>query len=136
MGGMMTIITLGATFHAMVISLFVLLAIAGGSLALLCACVTVIYIGALSIAIFAICTVTFWTIVAILTASGWIGFFCTLWLVASKSYELGRQFLTVTGSAIANYADAWHPPKMQNKDSDWGFIIHRRLCTDLHIAAW
>ncbi|KAI9071695.1 hypothetical protein K1719_046343 [Acacia pycnantha] len=117
-GGMMTLITLGVTFHAIVISLFVLLAIAGGFLALLFACVTVIYIGALSIAIFAICTVTFWASVAILTAAGWIGFLCTLWLVTSKSYELGRQFLTVTSSAIANYANAWHPAKTQNKDSD------------------
>ncbi|XP_028764223.1 uncharacterized protein LOC114722375 isoform X2 [Neltuma alba] len=57
---------LAATINAIVISLLMSLAAAGGFLALFFAFVTVIYIGALSVAIFTISTVTFWTIVAIL----------------------------------------------------------------------
>ncbi|XP_054799137.1 uncharacterized protein LOC129303686 [Prosopis cineraria] len=112
------LLVLAATFNAIVISLFVSLAVAGGFLALFFASVTAIYIGALSIAIFAICAASFWAIVAILITTGWIGFFCTLWLATRKSFELAKQFLTVTSTAVANYADARHPLKMENLDSD------------------
>ncbi|XP_028800528.1 uncharacterized protein LOC114755818 [Neltuma alba] len=112
------LLVLAATFNAIVISLFVSLAVAGGFLALFFASVTAIYIGALSIAIFAICTASFWAIVAILVTTGWVGFFCTLWLATRKGFELAKQFLTVTSSAITNYADARHPLKIENLDSD------------------
>lgn len=61
---------LAATFNAIVISFLVSLAVAGGFLALFFASATAIYIGALSIAIFAICTVAFWAVVAILITTG------------------------------------------------------------------
>ena len=59
-----------ATINAIVVSLLISLAAAGGCLALFFACVTAIYIGALSVAIFAISTVTFWAIVAIMITTG------------------------------------------------------------------
>ncbi|XP_073221139.1 uncharacterized protein [Cicer arietinum] len=65
-----TLFFLAATINAIVISLLMSLAAAGGFLALFFACATAIYIGALSIAIFAISVTTFWTIVAILITSG------------------------------------------------------------------
>lgn len=61
---------LAATINAIVISLLMSLAAAGGFLALFFAFATAIYIGALSVAIFVISVTTFWTIVAILITSG------------------------------------------------------------------
>lgn len=61
---------LAATFNAIVISLLVSLAVAGGFLAFFFASVTAIYIGALSVSTFAISTATFWAIVAILITTG------------------------------------------------------------------
>ncbi|XP_027336260.1 uncharacterized protein LOC113850093 isoform X2 [Abrus precatorius] len=59
-----------ATINAILISLLMSLAAAGGFLALFFAFVTAIYIGALSVAIFAISVATFWTIVAVLIITG------------------------------------------------------------------
>lgn len=59
-----------ATINAIVVSLLISLAVAGGFLALFFAFIAAIYIGALSVAIFAISTVTFWAIVAIVITSG------------------------------------------------------------------
>lgn len=61
---------LAATINAVVISLLMSLAAAGGFLAFFFVCATAIYIGALSIAIFVISVTTFWTIVAVLITSG------------------------------------------------------------------
>lgn len=61
---------LAATVNAVVISLLVSLAAAGGFLALFFAFATAIYIGALSVAVFVISVTTFWTIVAVLITSG------------------------------------------------------------------
>ncbi|KAF7831140.1 voltage-dependent L-type calcium channel subunit [Senna tora] len=109
---------LAATVNAIVISLLVSLAVAGGFLAFFFASVTAIYIGALSIAIFAICTVTFWATVAILITTGWIGFFCAVWLATKKSYGIAKDSLSATGAAISSYADARHPLKIENLDRD------------------
>ncbi|PNY09094.1 hypothetical protein L195_g005639, partial [Trifolium pratense] len=64
------LVLLVATINAIIVSLLISLAVAGGFLALFFAFVAAIYIGALSIAIFAIATVTFWTTVAILITTG------------------------------------------------------------------
>ena len=67
---------LAATFNAIVISLLMDLAAAGGFLALFFfACITTIYIGALSLAVVVIFTATFSAIIASLITTGWIGFF-------------------------------------------------------------
>ncbi|KEH28230.1 uncharacterized protein [Medicago truncatula] len=67
------LLLLVATINAIIVSLFISLAVAGGFLALFFALVTAIYIGALSVAIFAISTVVFWTTVAILITAGNLG---------------------------------------------------------------
>ncbi|KAL7192695.1 hypothetical protein ACSBR2_024503 [Camellia fascicularis] len=64
---------LAATVNAIIISLLVSLAAAGGFLALFFACVTAIYIGALSVAVFVISTATISAIIAVLIATSWIG---------------------------------------------------------------
>ncbi|KAG4923453.1 uncharacterized protein LOC114396821 [Glycine soja] len=99
---------LAATVNAIVISLLMSLAAAGGFLALFFAFVTAIYIGALSIAIFAISVTTFWAIVAILMITGWIGFIYTVWLVTRKSFGFAKHSLDVTSSAISSYTTARH----------------------------
>lgn len=112
------LLLLVATINAIIVSLFISLAVAGGFLALFFALVTAIYIGALSVAIFAISTVVFWTTVAILITAGWVGFFCTAWLIASKSLGFAKHSLSVSGSAISNYSAAWGSRNLSHKHSD------------------
>ncbi|XP_062150846.1 uncharacterized protein LOC133859455 [Alnus glutinosa] len=97
-----------ATFNAIVISLLVSLAAAGGFLALFFTCVTFIYIGALSVAAFVISSATISAIIAALIATGWIGFFCVLWLATKKSLDFAKHSLTVTGSALSVYSSGRH----------------------------
>ncbi|XP_068474001.1 uncharacterized protein [Phaseolus vulgaris] len=99
---------LSATINAIVISLLISLAAAGGFLALFFAFVTAIYIGALSIAIFAISLTTFWAFVAILIITGWTGFIYSVWVVIRKSFGFAQKSLGVTGSAISSYSTARH----------------------------
>ncbi|CAJ1868090.1 unnamed protein product [Sphenostylis stenocarpa] len=108
---------LAATINAIVILLLMSLAAVGGFLALFFAFVTAIYIGALSIAIFAISVTTFWAIVAILIITGWIGFIYTLWLVTRKSFGFAKHSLGVTGSAISSYTTARHPRYLLHTNS-------------------
>lgn len=61
---------LAATVNAIIISLLITVAAAGGFLALFFVCVTAIYIGALSVATFVISTATLSAIVAVLVATG------------------------------------------------------------------
>lgn len=115
-----TLFFLAATVNAIVISLLMSLAAAGGFLALFFICVTAIYIGALSVAVFVISTTTISAAIAVLIATGWIGFFWTLWLAAKKSADLAKTSLSMTGSAVSAYSSArrggrHHEP---HKDSD------------------
>ncbi|OAY66149.1 hypothetical protein ACMD2_05845 [Ananas comosus] len=95
-----------ATVNAIIISLLVSLAAAGGCLALFFAFSTAIYIGALSVAVFVISTTTISTIIAVLVATGWIGFFWVIWVAARKSLDLTKQSVKMTGSAISAYSAA------------------------------
>ena len=61
---------LAATFNAIVISFLMSLAAAGGFLALFFACITAIYIGALSVAVVVISTATISAIIAALITTG------------------------------------------------------------------
>lgn len=61
---------LAATVNAIIISLLVSLAAAGGLLALFFTCIAGIYIAALSVALFVISTATISTIIAALVATG------------------------------------------------------------------
>ncbi|XP_050270085.1 uncharacterized protein LOC126714125 [Quercus robur] len=103
-----TLFFLAATVNAIVISLLVSLAAAGGFLALFFTCVTFIYIGALSVAVFVISSTTISAIIAALIATGWIGFFCTLWLATKKGFDIAKHSLFVTGSAISSYSTGRH----------------------------
>ncbi|CAN7037868.1 unnamed protein product [Brassica rapa subsp. trilocularis] len=86
-----------ATFNAIIISLLVSLAAAGGFLALFFLSLAGIYIGALSVAAFVVSTVTISAVVSVLFASGWIGFFYAVWLGARGSLGLVKQSLSVMG---------------------------------------
>lgn len=99
---------LAATFNAVVISLLMSLAAVGGFLAIFFACVTAIYVGALTVAVIAISTATVSAIVAVVIATGWIGFFWTIWLATKKSVGLAKHSLSATGSALSAYSSSRH----------------------------
>ncbi|KAF8097923.1 hypothetical protein N665_0279s0052 [Sinapis alba] len=92
-----TLFFIAATFNAIIISLLVSLAAAGGFLALFFLSLAGIYIGALSVAAFVISTATVSAVVSVLFASGWIGFFYAVWLGARGSLHLAKQSLSVMG---------------------------------------
>ncbi|XP_027076574.1 uncharacterized protein [Coffea arabica] len=95
-----------ATLNAVVISLLMSLAAAGGFLAIFFASLTAIYIGALSVAVFAISATTISAIIAVLITAGWIGFFWTIWVATQKGVGLAKQSLNVTGSVVSAYSSA------------------------------
>ncbi|KAE9594420.1 hypothetical protein Lal_00001254 [Lupinus albus] len=97
---------LAATISAIFVLFLMSLASMGGFLALFLSFVAAIYIGALSVAVFAISVTTFWATVAILITTGWIGFFYTVWLVTRKSFEFATHSLSMTGSAVSTYTAA------------------------------
>ncbi|GMI85516.1 LDAP Interacting Protein [Hibiscus trionum] len=111
---------LAATVNAIIISFLIALAAAGGFLAIFFACVTVIYIGALSVAAFVISTATISAIIAAVVATGWVGFFWALWLGTKKSMDLAKHSFSMTGSALSVYSSARHAHHHQglNKVSD------------------
>ncbi|KAL4196070.1 hypothetical protein AMTRI_Chr04g244210 [Amborella trichopoda] len=95
-----------ATANAVIISLFVSFAAAGGFLAIFFACVTAIYIAVLSIAAFVISTVTLVTIFAVFVATGWVGFLWIIWLATKKSIDITKHSIAMTGSAVSSYSAA------------------------------
>ncbi|CAL9748471.1 unnamed protein product [Musa acuminata subsp. burmannicoides] len=95
-----------ATLNAVIVSLLMSLAAAGGFLAVFFACLTAIYIGAVSFAIFIISTATISAIIAIIIATGWIGFFWIIWLAVKKSLDLTKRSVGMTSSAISAYSAA------------------------------
>ncbi|CAN6570064.1 unnamed protein product [Malus baccata var. baccata] len=99
---------MAATFNAVVISLLLSLAAAGGFLAIFFACVTVIYIGALSVAVFVISATTITAMGAVLFATGWIGFFWIVFLASKKSLGLAKKSFGATGSVLAAYSSTRH----------------------------
>ncbi|KAK7305659.1 hypothetical protein VNO77_43567 [Canavalia gladiata] len=109
---------LAATINAIVISLLISLATAGGFLALFFAFVAAIYIAAFIVVIFAISVSRILAMVAILITTGWIGFIYTVWLVTRKSFGFAAHLLGVTGSAISSYTTAGHAHHPIHKDSN------------------
>ncbi|XP_012471251.1 uncharacterized protein LOC105788756 [Gossypium raimondii] len=104
---------LAATVNAVIISSLIALAAAGGFLALFFACVTVFYIGAISVAAFVISTAIISAIIAALVATGWVGFFWVLWLGTKRSMDLAKHSLSITGSAFSAYSSAQHAHRHQ-----------------------
>ncbi|KAJ0243644.1 hypothetical protein HA466_0196710 [Hirschfeldia incana] len=94
-----------ATANAIIISLLVSLAVAGGFLALFFLSLTAVYIGALSVAAFVISTVAVSALVCVLIASGWIGFFYAVWLGARGSLSLAKQVmgLAISGNSFSRH---------------------------------
>ncbi|GMI76977.1 LDAP Interacting Protein [Hibiscus trionum] len=88
-----------ATANAIIVSLLISLAAAGGFLFFSFACVTAIYLGALSIAAFVISAATISAIFAAMVAAGWVGFFWVIWLGTKKSMSFAKQSLSMTGSS-------------------------------------
>ncbi|MBA0686565.1 hypothetical protein Goari_014163 [Gossypium aridum] len=102
------LIFLVATVNAIIVSLLVSLAAAGGFLFFSLACVTAIYIGAMSIAALVISIATISAIFAAMIAAGWVGFFWVIWLGTRKSVGFAKQSLSKTGSVISAYSSAQH----------------------------
>ncbi|ESQ41647.1 hypothetical protein EUTSA_v10014473mg [Eutrema salsugineum] len=96
-----TLFFVAATANAIIISLLISLAVAGGFLAFFFLSLTAIYIGALSVAAFVISAATISAVVSVLIASGWVGFFYAVWLGARGSLRLAKQSVSVMGSAIS-----------------------------------
>ncbi|XP_068663510.1 uncharacterized protein [Aristolochia californica] len=110
---------LAATANAIIISLLISLAAAGGFLALFFACIASIYVAAMSLAFFVISTATISTIIAVLIATGWIGFFWAVWVAAKTSVDLTKHSLNLTGSALSAYsATRYSRSRSQEKRSD------------------
>jgi hypothetical protein len=105
-----------ATVNAIIISLLLSLAAAGGFLALFFICLTAIYIGALSVAVFVISAITFSAVIATMIATGWIGFFMIVWLATKKSVGIAKHSFTVTGSALSAYSSSRHGHHNQQSD--------------------
>ncbi|XP_017621867.2 uncharacterized protein LOC108466004 [Gossypium arboreum] len=102
------LIFLVATVNAIIVSLLISLAAAGGFLFFSLACVTAIYIGAMSIAAFVISIATISAIFAAMIAAGWVGFFWAIWLGTRKSVGFAKQSLSKTGSVVSAYFSAEH----------------------------
>ncbi|PPR86746.1 hypothetical protein GOBAR_AA33941 [Gossypium barbadense] len=102
------LIFLVATVNAIIVSLLISLAAAGGFLFFSLACVTAIYIGAMSIAAFVISIATISAIFAAMITAGWVGFFWAIWLGTRKSVGFAKQSLSKTGSVLSAYSSAEH----------------------------
>ncbi|CAH2072600.1 unnamed protein product [Thlaspi arvense] len=109
-----TLFLVAATANAIIISLLVSLAVAGGFLAFFFLCLTGIYIGAISVAAFVISTATVSAVVSVLIASGWIGFFYAVWLGTRGSLRFAKESVSVMGLAISGSSFSRH----QHKDGD------------------
>lgn len=95
-----------ALLNAVIISALMSLAAAGGFLALFFGCLTAIYIGAFSIAVFVISATTFTAIIAVTIATGWIAFFWIALMAAKKSMDLTKQLLSAASPASLKMASA------------------------------
>jgi len=97
-----------ATANAVIISVLMSLAAAGGFLAIFFACVVAVYVGAVSVAVFAISATVISAIVGVMIATGWVGFFWMIWFAARKSMDLTKHSIGVTSSAIQSYSASRH----------------------------
>ncbi|KAJ4908285.1 Uncharacterized protein Rs2_11943 [Raphanus sativus] len=103
-----TLFLVAATANAVIISLLVSLAVAGGFLSLFFLSLTATYIGALSVAAFVISAATVSAVVSVLSASGWAGFFYLVWLGARGSLRFATR---VMGLAFSGYSFSLHQDK-------------------------
>ncbi|XP_066352745.1 uncharacterized protein [Miscanthus floridulus] len=97
-----------ATANAIIVSVLMSLAAAGGFLAIFFACLVAVYIGAVSVTIFAISATVISAVVGVTIATGWVGFFWMIWFAARKSMDLTKHSIGVTSSAIQSYSAPRH----------------------------
>ncbi|PUZ51498.1 hypothetical protein GQ55_6G192600 [Panicum hallii var. hallii] len=97
-----------ATANAVIVSVLMSLVAAGGFLAIFFACVVAVYIGAVSVAVFAISATVISAIVGVMIATGWVGFFWMIWFAARKSMDLTKHSIGMTSSAIQSYSASRH----------------------------
>ncbi|RCV31135.1 hypothetical protein SETIT_6G152500v2 [Setaria italica] len=97
-----------ATANAVVVSVLMSLAAAGGFLAIFFACLVAVYVGAVSVAAFAISATVISAIVGVTIATGWVGFFWMIWFAARKSMDLTKHSIGATSSAIQSYSASRH----------------------------
>lgn len=97
-----------ATINAIIVSLLMSLAAAGGFLAIFFSCLTAIYIGALCVAVFVISTATILTVIGVVVATAWIGFIWMVWLAIKKSFGLARHSVSIPSSVLSTYSSAPH----------------------------
>ncbi|CAO2201887.1 unnamed protein product [Urochloa humidicola] len=83
-------------------------AAAGGFLAIFFACVVAVYIGAVSVAVFAISATVISAVVGVMIATGWVGFFWMVWFAARKSMDLTKHSIGATTSVIQSYSASRH----------------------------
>ncbi|XP_062195783.1 uncharacterized protein LOC133898959 [Phragmites australis] len=97
-----------ATANAIIVSVLMSLAAAGGFLAIFFACLVAVYIGALSIATFAVSATVISAIVGVMIATGWVGFFWMILFAARKSIDLTKHSVGMTSLAIQSYSTSRH----------------------------
>lgn len=97
-----------ATANAVIVSVLMSMAAAGGFLALFFACLVAVYIGAVSIAVFAISATVISAVVGVMIATGWVGFFWMIWFAARKGMDLTKHSIGMTSSAIHSYSASRH----------------------------
>ncbi|KAJ1268482.1 hypothetical protein BS78_07G139100 [Paspalum vaginatum] len=102
-----------ATANAVIVSVLMSLAAAGGFLALFFACLVAVYVGAVSVAVFAISATVISAAVGVMIAAGWIGFFWMIWFTARKSVDLTKHSIGMTSSAIQSYSASRHASQNQ-----------------------
>ncbi|WVZ92893.1 hypothetical protein U9M48_038927 [Paspalum notatum var. saurae] len=102
-----------ATANAVIVSVLMSLAAAGGFLALFFACLAAVYVGAVSVAVFAISATVISAAVGVMIAAGWIGFFWMIWFSARKSIDLTKHSIGMTSSAIQSYSASRHASQNQ-----------------------
>ncbi|CAO2210992.1 unnamed protein product [Urochloa humidicola] len=93
-----------ATANAVIVSVLMSLAAAGGFLAIFFACLVAVYVGAVSVAVFAISATVISAVVGVMVATGWVGFFWILWFAARKSMDLTKHSIGATSSVIQSYS--------------------------------
>ncbi|KAG6554841.1 hypothetical protein Mapa_003424 [Marchantia paleacea] len=89
-----------ATANTFVVAVLGSMAAVGACVALFFAALTAIYIGALSIAVFVISSIAFMTMLAVVTAAGWIAFWWASWQIVKKVLAVARGSIALTASSL------------------------------------
>jgi hypothetical protein len=100
------LVVLIATTNAVFVGLLMSLSAVGAFIAMFFTSLTVIYIGALTATAFALGTVAFMAICAILFVTGWIAFAWVSWEIVKKGLHIAKTTLGITGNALTTVSNA------------------------------